>query len=429
MVYMVRRVLLLCLLCTSMQIFSQSKWTLFVYMEASEELQHEALKNISDFTQAGVPEEVNVIVQVHTGGENSWLYKIEGKGIFLLDVVPLSPNARDNIIGSMRKVVDHYPAQHYGVVLWDHGFGILIPQYNSATNTWDVEPDGDNSFGACDLIHVEIPEKKRGNRLDQIKYKGLLINGHAKSVMNNHDMVETFRVISEELLEGKKLDLCGMDCCLGAMIEHGYQLRHYVRYLVGSQDCELTDGWDYTTLMYHFIDGHIDPYQIAQDIVIDYGNYYEPIAPVGRYTQSAIDLERVEELKENLDRIVTCFRQCMSENPQFFKQLVREAREACIRFCQMPAYTDISHFYDNLLKLLENHGLLHDGSYPVQQLVQQLTEGKELVKQVVIANAVGKVNAHAQGISLYFPLYHIDSSYPDCMFARESSWLGFLQKI
>ena len=89
----------------------------------------------------------------------------------------------------------------------------------------------------------------------------------------------------------------------------------------------------------------------------------------------------------------------------------------------------MGHFYENLLNLLETNDLLNNQPYVIQQLTQHLIEGKNLIKQAVIANATGRVNKHAQGISIYFPMYHIDSSYPNCMFVRESSWLGFLQEI
>ncbi|MCK5633209.1 hypothetical protein KAH94_05635 [bacterium] len=437
---MIRKAVFLTLLLCCCNIFGQADWTIFTYIEASEGLQHEAIKNISDMALGNVPENINMIVQLHTKEDISWIYKIDGNAIILLDIVTITENAKNNIVESMTNIVKQFPAKYYGIILWNHGFGILVPTYDPATNTWNVEPDGNNCFGACDLVSVDSDiflEKKKRRKCEHSYHKGLLnryhkgllINDHTKTVMNNYDMVELCKIISENLLKGEKISLLGMDCCLGAMIEHGYQLRNYVDYLVGSQDCELSDGWDYTAMIKHFRNGELSPRTFAQNIVLDYGNYYAPIAPVGRYTQSAIDLNFMEDLTKNIDSVIALLKTCLNEQPDYFKSLIASARNSCIRFCQMPAYTDIDNFYSNLLQYIEAES--HDGDFfnIFKQLKQLIDEGKKIIQKTVVANALGPVNKGAQGISIYFPLYHIDTSYYDCIFAQETNWLQFLQRL
>lgn len=415
----------------SINSFCQADWTIFTYIEASEKLEHEGIANLTEIALGDVPENIHFFVQLHTRGERTWLYKIEGKNIILLDEILIGGNAADNILQTMRTIIPNYPAKHYGVILWNHGFGILIPTYDPVTNTWNVEQDGENCGGTCDLIHVDNLniEKKKRFRTEHFRYKGLLVNSHTKTVMYNDDMVRLARTISHEILGGKKLDLLGFDCCLGAMLEHGYQLKNYVRYIVGSQDCELADGWDYTQMILNFHNGILSPLEVAQYIAWDYGNYYKPIAPVGRYTQSAIDLGQLDPVVNNLEKIIEAYRKCIALYPDLFVALIRAARNECKRFCQMPAYTDIDNFYSNLFEHVNFYDLPENTKPAVTQLKKLLIEGKALIAKIVVANVTGPVNAHAQGISIYFPLHHLDSSYPSCMFAQETSWLLFIKDL
>lgn len=402
---MIRKLFFILLLLQNVTLFSHADWTIFAYIEASESLQSEAIFNINQMAEGQVPDNVNMIVQLHMSGKNSYVYKIEKNNIIFLGRVPTAPNAKDNILATMQTIPTLYPAEHYGLILWDHGFGILVPQYDEEKNSWDIEPDG-NQYGCCNLT------------------RAMLVDDYHKTVMNNEDMVETARIIAEDII-GKKIDLLGFDCCMGAMFEHGYQLRNYANYMVGSQDCELADGFNYKRLMMHFEAGHVTPLQIAQDVVYDYGDYNKTHAPIGRYTMSAFDLAYADQLKNNVDMVAHWLLEVLkAENPTF-KNIILDTRRELIRFCMTPSYTDLHHFYQNLYQNLEPY----ENFSAVQELRKLIVEGKEIIKNAVVANVAGPVNKHAQGISIYFPFSHIDSSYPSTPFANESIWFTFLQDL
>jgi len=418
---MMKKFLFPIFLFINLTLFSQTDWTIFAYMEGSEGLQHEALYNTSQLAFGGVPKNVNMFVQVHIGSNLSFFYKIEENNIILLDFIPVGPNTKENIVSTIKRILPEYQSKYFGLFLWDHGFGILEPYYNQETETWDVEPDG-NQFGGCDLMDLD-GEKPKGEEI--VKYKGMFINGPEKTIMGNKDMVELIRTISEDMLGGKKIDLLAMDCCMGAMIEHGYQLCDYAKFLVGSQDCELTDGFDYINLMLHFKEGHVLPRQIAQDIVDDYGVYNAKYATIGRYTMSAMDLSYTYDIASNNDKIANILLQLFEKDRKTFKEICTIARKDCPRFCMIPSYADMHVFYENLEIALQDFSNLE----LVKNLNPLLQENKDLIKAAVVANVAGKVNKGVRGISIYFPLYHIDSTYEPTKFAQESNWFSFIQNF
>jgi len=411
---MIRKIIFTLLVLSHANLFGQADWTIFEYIEASEGLQHEALFNISQMAAGGVPENINLFVQIHTAGDTSFLYKVEQNHIILLDFIKIGPNTKDNILQTAEKIFPHHPATHHGLFLWNHGFGILVPQYDPQTETWDVEPDG-NQLGTCDLLDVDMSKKT----------KGLLINAHEKTVMGNEDMVQMVKRISQELLNNKKIDLIGFDCCMAAMIEHGYQLKEYVNIIVGSQDCELSDGFDYIALMKHFQDGHTQPKQIAIDIVQDYGIYNGEHAPVGRYTMSAIDLSYISTLKATLDKIADILLELLRLNKVVFKEEFLKLRKECPRFCIIPSYTDLYTLLQNVSKTLQ----WYNSFELVKDLLILIDKANSLIKKAVIANVTGEMNQNVHGISIYCPFTHIDSTYPPISFAQESSWFTLLKEL
>lgn len=403
-----------------------------MYMDASEKLQHAAMKNLNDIIKVGVPEHVYVFACLHVGDSYAWLYRLEGKHMSLVDQVELDEDPSVSIISTARRLFTEYPTKKHGLVLWNHGFGILVPYYCASTNTWDVEPDGDELCLECsDLTTMpHLPKqtmrRRRSVPSEHTAHKGMMINAYTNTVMDNDQFVRTVKTIHEDVLRGKKIDFVGLDSCLGSMLEHGYQLKDHVDYLIGSQDCEMVDGWDYSALMRFLSQGSCDSREIVKSIVENFGAYYAPRAPVGRYTQSALDLNCIDALKNNHDQITALLCDMLNQDGKEFGALLRYVRSHCIRFCIMPSYTDIDDFYATLLQGIEKYESVHGAITILGQLKEVLEKGRELVSHVVVANATGPVNAVARGISIYFPRYHIDSSYPFCLFAQESIWLSFL---
>ncbi|CAN0390667.1 unnamed protein product, partial [Phaeothamnion confervicola] len=161
--------------------------------------------------------------------------------------------------------MNKYPAEHYILVIADHGKGWKGCIADESHNGW-----------------MELPQLK--------------------------DALSTAQAAT-----GKKLDILGFDACLMASTEVAYELRDQAKYLVGSQEVEGAEGWPYNLIldpnalqamsMSAAINPHAgEPKQIAQYLVARAGIDGKTLP-----TMSAIDLGRIvpvadaaRELKDNI---------------------------------------------------------------------------------------------------------------------------------
>ena len=394
-----------------------AQWTVVIYMEATEFMQDAAIFNSNQILKQGPGEHARVIAYVHNNGNQARVYELKKEEKNFITQVTMSGHTPDNLVRAMELAVTHCPAKKYCFVLWDHGFGVLEPIYNEITGEWEITPDGiaysPSNGPICDGDVCEL-KRTRKKKHEHCYHRGMLINAATQTCLTNNDMIEAFTRIKHKVLGGKKLDICGMDLCMGSMIEHGYQLKDYVNFLVGSQDCELIDGWDYEALMKRLSTNiPISARDLAHGIVQDYQNYYKPRAPKGTYTHSALDLSQIDMLKKNIDTVATLLKQLPN------KETIKRARKHLTRFCFVPAYADLYEFYESLLQEPHLPG----------KLQQALHNGCKLIQNFVVANIAGKLRAHVHGVSIYFPSHAVDQSYLSIPFTKDSLWLSFLNNF
>ncbi|MBN1187713.1 MAG: hypothetical protein JXB49_35895 [Bacteroidales bacterium] len=98
----------------------------------------------------------------------------------------------------------NYPAQHYGLTVWDHGSGIFDKE--------GLFPNKNPEEGAVGNMHLWEMDKA----------------------------LEDFVSV-----EGKKIDIIGYDVCLLGQIETVYQMKDLGNYIIASEKTEPGDGWDY----------------------------------------------------------------------------------------------------------------------------------------------------------------------------------------
>ncbi len=406
----------------------KTPWTMVVVIESSVDMNVWAMKNIIDMMDGCSDDSINVLVQWHAESDKAWQFHIKDKALFSDNFIQAGKNIEHDIVGAMQWATQNYEAEHYALILWNHGFGILDPTWDEHTNEWFI-PEDPAIPHSCpislpQLTNVHHKLFSRGIMVSRIS-PGFLSGETTtqRTVLTNDQMVHTLKTISHDMLDGKKIDVLGMDACVMAMLEIGYQIKDYVNFFVGSQDCEMADGYDYQALIKKATQAALTPQEFAQTIVSTFGDYYEPRAQVGTYTQSAIATSLIEEIKANLDDIVDCLLR-FAESKEIKRRIHQLRLNDCIQFCQNPMYVDLYGLYEALEKYFSDFKIL---SADDQDLALLLTIGKNLVSQAVVANATGKASRNAQGISIYFPLTYIDESYKTTLFARDSKWFAFLQ--
>lgn len=414
---MIKKIGLLTLCFSAIFHAQEYDWNILVYMECAQALHQPAIKTLNEMA-ASVGENINLFVILHDYGQYAWVYRLQKNNIAQLEQLPLDGYASHAIIPVMRTMIEQNKAEHNAVILWNHGFGILVPFYNQETEEWQLAVD-ETSGAACttkrSCMRTDIEEHKN--------HKGMLVNIHTQTCMGNKELVEMFRVISQDILKGEKLDVAGFDMCKAAMLEHAYQLKDYVQYMVGSQECELLDGWPYEIILTSLAQKPaIDGKQMVETVVDAYEDYYNKNAPRGIYTQSAIDLNYAAPIKEQLDLIVTKLIK-LADNDTELMRIIAQARSQCRPFCDAPMYMDLYTFFRLVQEQLYSY---QKATYI--KLADYIEKLLTLIDSAIVKNACGSNIAHdVHGISIYFPRVGIDPSYVDVAFARESGWLALIE--
>ncbi|CAN2041724.1 hypothetical protein GMMP15_570001 [Candidatus Magnetomoraceae bacterium gMMP-15] len=147
-------------------------------------------------------------------------------------------------------VQDNYPAQHYGLTVWDHGSGIFRRSI----------------FGS---------------------------SADEKGCVGDMKLWEMDNALSEFTTAiGKKIDVVGFDVCLLGQVETVYQLKNYADYVIASEFMEPGDGWDYETSFAKLnANPLMDAATISTHIVNDYIDFYDYSDEVTQAATSTASLE------------------------------------------------------------------------------------------------------------------------------------------
>ena len=189
-------------------------YTLMIYMCASD-LESDggyATNDISEMLNATVDEKINLIIE--TGGTKEWqdygisnktnqIYKIENNELKLIkdDLGIKEMTKPETLTEFIQYCKSEYPADKYGLILWDHGGGAV------------------SGFG---------------------------YDEHSK----NEEDTLTIDKLKKALKESDtKFEFIGFDACLMANIETAYSIKDYAKYLIASEETEPGTGWEYKSFL------------------------------------------------------------------------------------------------------------------------------------------------------------------------------------
>ena len=247
-------------------------YTVMVYMIGSdlESKYGNATLDIAEMEASGLnPEKANLLL--YTGGCRSWKSEIPSSKNCILD---MSLPAEKRIVASTETSADmgspetlssfinfcttNYPAEHYMLILWDHGAGPLRGYGN------------DELFGGDSLLLSEMKEAIQATIFGK----------------------------------GKKLDLVGFDACLMGCYENMAMWRSFAKYYVASEELEPGNGWDYHFL--NVFNTETDPRAIAEAITSSFSAFYsarttETYRP--QITLSCTDLSKVPQVTTALRKL------------------------------------------------------------------------------------------------------------------------------
>jgi hypothetical protein len=414
-----------------------AEWTVLVYVQANNNLSQYAEKNFYDMASIGSTDNLNILVEWHQLNKpGAWRYKIDkGKMTFDSCIAPESDgNNPQDLVSAMQWAVNKYPAKKYSLVLWDHGIGILDPlwgryrPWSNQKHLVDPKIVKNNPRiqinGLTKKNHTThfYPSKRVPDEASKNQTRGILFNEQSRTYMTNQLLSLALSQIKTSVLGGKKIDLIGMDACLMAMVEIGYQTKNYADFLVASEEVELAHGWHYSSFLQLLKNGTLTPLQLAQSIVLTYELYYQERVPF--FTQSAINLNNMDLLRASLDNIVVLTQKCKNTNLNL-GLLIKKARSSSLQF-SAASYVDLHSF---LTELQNNLSTVSATNNALEELQKAIKTSIKIIEDSVIAHTAGKYLGRAKGLSIYYPTSGIDASYVKTDFAKESLWLCFLNEL
>lgn len=407
-------------------------WTIIIYIAADNNLHPFAIRNIKQMALIGSNANVTIVVQLNikiSGNKKvTRRYLIEKDNILHVNATdPASQQVDSGTPQALKDCCDwaikNYPAQQYALVLWNHGTGILDPVRSRIVNTTDL------FFFNPHINKLELDRSRPFLELFEVEDtndRGICWDDTTGNYINNQGLEDALRHICATT--GHKLELICFDACLMAMLEVANILKNYANIAVGSQEVEYGTGWDYAQALSIFNNTNPQPKQLAAHIVAAYEQSYERIT--NDYTQSAIDLAILPEIENNVHLVAQALNEALRlQRNDAVRRTVKASRNklVCTHFDE-PSYVDLHHFYRNLLANLQHFEFSNatQGQRIVAQLEQLLLNGCKLVEAAVIANVAGKNLRNAKGISIYFPERKVHTSYRECNFAKNFSWMPFI---
>ncbi|MBD3273355.1 hypothetical protein GF385_03350 [Candidatus Dependentiae bacterium] len=408
------------------KIKQKKPWNFMVYITRNNDLFPFAALNIEQMKKVGSNKNVNILVQQDVYG------KEESKRIFIekdkqteIEKVTTRPECISGTPESLYSFVEwaikNYPAEKHALILWDHGSGIV--DIDIWKNIFKFNPL------ALYKINIETGLFELNREL--LSKRGICFNEIFEVYLNNQELKETLKKVSENLLKNKKLDVLAMDACNMNMLEVASQVKDYVKYMVGSEEAEPGTGWNYELVLEPFKNKTQTTEEFSKNIVTSYQKHYEK--SYVDFTQSAINLEKINLLENNIDQIAKQLILLLKSksNKKICKNINKLLRNRLkTTWFANPDYIDIHHFFvsmhemtSKMLKIKENKDIKKE-----LEKINQLTKiGTEIIKDLVIAKTFCSSLPFVQGLAFYFPTRRIHKSYPKTDFAKSNSWYNFLK--
>jgi hypothetical protein len=411
-------------------------WTFIVYAAGDNNLGPFLIKNIQQMALIGSNQHINIVVHVDmraTGNKKiSRRYYVEKNKLTQIDNIQapyMDSGDPETLISCCKWAIQDYPADNFMLVLSNHGTGPIDPPSGKVINPSELfffnplinKLELDRSIGFLDLMATPTERERRGICWDDT----------TGNYLTNQKLDAALNTICREYLDNKKFSIIGFDACLMSTIEIANIIKKYADIMVSSQEVELGNGWYYNRVLSPFQDGPLDKKTFATHIVNEYNGAYAKLT--NDYTLSALDLNKIHELEFNIHDVSALLIECLKNQiGNSVKNTIKlcGSQSLCTHFDE-PSYKDLDHFYSNLLDNLRKFNLStpEQTRETISHLKALLEDGRALIQEIAIANAVGKNLRNAKGITIYLPKDRIHPSYRKTTFAENNHWMYLLSLL
>jgi hypothetical protein len=281
--------------------------------------------------------------------------------------------------------VQNYPADHYLLVIWNHGSGWLdVDAYSVVRSVQAAKRYGP--------IFRTTPRKLAGPE----GTRPIAYDDASMDFLDTSDLREAFT--DAATVTGVRLDLIGMDACLMAMIEGDRELAPFFDYFVASQEVEPMNGWPYGQILTALNAlPQTGPAELARLIVEEYAKSYGGHTRTEETaTQAAVVLGRTAQTEGLCKTLVDCV---LANQFPTLRRLVQAAVGKALSF-EDHGYRDLGDFAAQLAKATVSSDY-QDVAKAAQALADHL-QGRGPDAPVM---SVGFVDSYvrASGMSVYLP--------------------------
>lgn len=418
-----------------LQIVAEEKktWTFLIYIAADNDLDLFVDRNIRQMQKIGTNEFINIIAQVNIV-EGKKLQKVsktllitpDGAQVLKKETLPYNTDSGNpqTLISFCQNVITQFPADHYGLILWNHGTGPLDPIVYKSYPTSDIFSFEYKETQKKHLpVFFQVPKTVHEN---SSAHKGICFDDSTGNFLTEPKLNFALKTICNQALNGKKFDLIGFDACLMATIEIASSLKDFAHIMVGSQEVELGTGWDYKKVLLPFTKKTLTPEEFGKHIVNVYEKTY---SFTDDFTLSCFDLRYVNELEAAITKLTLLFHQSPANLKESLFDALRASRyrHACTHFDE-PDLIDLEDFLKNLQESLKYcHYQQEENASFQKNIAQQVFVALTIIKKMIIANKKGSCFERAGGVSIYFPEHTMHHSYTLNTFACATKWISLLK--
>ena len=413
---------------------ARRRWTVMVYLAGDNNLDSAGVTDLGEMKTVGSSDSLAIVAQFDRSGRkrvtNRYYLR---KGTALADDVVQrlgetntgDPRVLEQFV---RWAATKYPADHYCLVIWNHGAGVddsnlyggdyFGGQPPPVSRKGRVVVKTRSLSKPVRMSTVQAAVKRARRALfaptveTMVKTRAIAFDDEAKDFLDN---VELKRVLASAKHAMKQdIDILGFDACLMSMVEIAWQLRGMATLTCGSEEEEPGDGWPYDTILRAIArNPAIAPKALASTIVRCYAASYGKNDGV---TLSATDIAAVKPLVGAVSALGGALTKALRDPS---KRAAILAIRAQVQEYTAPydQYCDLGDLCALLARFVRD---------PAVKAARQRVVAA--LKGAVLANAAkGKSVANSRGLSIYFPKKRVSSLYSDLDFTKRNGWVGFIK--
>lgn len=370
---------------------TRKKWTVMVYMDADGDLEEYGLLNLNQMESVGSNDDLNIVVQCdrapgYDATNGDWTdtrrFYITRDDDMSRVTSPVLEKLGEVDMGQPQTLSDfvawattNYPAEHYLMVLWNHGAGWRA-RYRLNGGRGIIFDDTSNTFLTMGELNAGLS------------------------------------------VPGIHFDLIAIDCSLMGMLEVVYEIKDRADYIVASEESPPGPGYPYHRILGALASNPtMTAEQLGRIIVEEHVLAY----PREAVTQSLVQTSRLADFAAKVNALGAAILQVYPSRKEAF-----DAARLATQAYSFNYYRDIYDFARNIKEALADVPSVVSAANAVMEGLSGSSGGPVLAE----AHNLSQV-ANSHGLSIYLPSStQFFSGYGDLRFSRDfPNWNALVRRV